>query len=175
MRNVLRVQRQWLDAHRGQALDEQRLPTIAELKAIDPFDPEKRAQVEKYQAEIAKLPQYEFPVRHHFADGVYVRELFIPVNAALVGYIHMQGCVTMLMQGSILINDGKSAQKLSAPMTFICLPGSKKAGFALEATLWLDAYANPDNLTDIDALEARLYASTQEEFVARTHLLKAPV
>lgn len=137
-----------------------------------PIDLVKRQMLLNLERELAKLPQVDLLVRHHFADGLYTRELYIPAGVALVGYIHMQACTTSILQGRILIADGEETKTLEAPLIFACAPGSKKAGYALEDTIWADNYLNLDNCTDIDILEARLTANTHEEFEQRFHLLE---
>lgn len=137
-----------------------------------PLDVEKREKILNLEREIAKLPQYECPLRHFFADGVYVREITIHAGVALVGYIHMQACVTTVSKGKIIIADGDSTRIIEAPFTMAVPPGSKKAGYALEDTVWSDAYANPSNETDLDVLESQMTAETHEEFERRFNLLE---
>lgn len=129
--------------------------------------PAGRDQVLALEREVAKLPQFEFPLRHFFVDGLYVREIFIPSGAVLVGYIHTQPCITTVSRGEIIIYDGEDRVTVRAPFT-VCVPaGTKKAGFALQDTVWSDAYANPDNERDIPTLEARLTANTHEDYLLR--------
>jgi hypothetical protein len=114
------------------------------------------------------LPQYQCPLRHYFADGLYVREIFIPAGCALVGYIHTQDCVTVVSKGKILIADGEGLPVcVEAPFTKVVPRGTKKAGYALEDTIWSDAYVNADNERNIDVLEARLTANTHTEYLLR--------
>lgn len=136
-----------------------------------PVNLEGRAKILEFEAAIARLPQQQLALRHFFVDGLYVREITIPAGCALVGYIHMQPCVTTVAKGIIAIFDGAGEPVvLQAPHTMACPPGSKKAGYALADTVWLDAYVNPDNETDIPTLEARLTADTHEQYLARAAL-----
>lgn len=153
MTSRLAVERQFFAEHPGQVFDE------AWHRG--------RQQVVAFEDALRKHPQpFEFPLNHHFVDGLYVREIFIPAGVALVGYIHTQDCITTVSRGRILIFDGINRTEVRAPFT-TCVPrGSKKAGFALEDTVWADAYANPDNERDIAKLEARLTANTHEEYLA---------
>ena len=133
------------------------------------FDLISRERILCLEAEIGKLPQYECPLKHYFADGLYVREIFIPAGCALVGYIHTQDCITTVSQGQIWIYDGESAPALiTAPFTKTVPKGSKKAGFAVADTVWSDAYVNADNERDIDVLERRLTANSHVDYLART-------
>lgn len=131
------------------------------------LDPVGRKKIVDLEHEVAKLPQYECPLKHYFAEGLYVREIFIPAGCVLVGYVHMQDCVTTISKGVIAINDGELTTVLRAPFTKTVPAGSKKAGYALEDTIWCDAYVNPDNDRSIEKLEARLTANTHAEFLFR--------
>jgi hypothetical protein len=127
---------------------------------------ERLAQFEKW---LAEKPQFDCPVRHFFADGVYCREIFVPAGVVLTGHIHMEQCVLILSLGLVVIGeDGGQPLLLSAPYTRAVPAGTKKAAYALRDTVWTDCYANPDNEHDITVLEARLIAVDQADFVKRT-------
>lgn len=126
-----------------------------------------RERLVAFERHLAELPQVDPPVRHYFADGVYCREIRIKAGIALVGYIHMQECVTILSAGRIVISDGQRPVILEAPFSMPVAAGTKKAGYVLIDTVWTDCYANPDNERRIDVLEARLTADTHEEFRRR--------
>jgi hypothetical protein len=126
-----------------------------------------RAQIERLEAQVKKLPQFDCPLTHYFVEGIYTRQIFIPAGVLLVGYIHMQPCITTLSQGRILIADGQQVRELRAPFTMTCPPGSKKAGYAIEDCVWSDAYLNLDNETDPQKLLERLTACSHEEFLMR--------
>jgi len=141
------------------------------VAVVEPFvlDAMARKKLVQLEQAVGRLPQFECPLKHYFADGLYVREIFIPAGVVLVGYIHMQDCVTTVSQGIIAINDGSGPPVLvRAPFTRAVPKGSKKAGYALADTIWCDAYVNPDNERDIAKLEARLTANTHEEFLLRS-------
>lgn len=161
MTSRLAVERSFFAEHPGAVFDE----ALHNL-------PAGRANILRLEHAVSKLPQFECPLKHYFVDGLYVREIFIPAGCVLVGYIHMQPCITTISKGRILINDGAATKEMSAPMTMTVPPGSKKAGYALEDTIWSDAYLNLDNEQDIDRLEARLTADTHQQYLERTALLE---
>lgn len=141
------------------------LVTVAgQLPAVDTAA---RARLLRFEERLAQMPQRDLPVHHYFADGLYSREITIPAGVALVGYIHMQDCITTVSRGVIMIGDGEQPRLFSAPYTLAVPAGTKKAGWALRDTVWTDCYANPDNERRIDVLEARLTAGTHAEFLQR--------
>lgn len=157
MTSRVAVERAFFAEHPGAVFDEGYHTTV----------PAGRDQVLALERAVAKLPQFEFPIRNYFVDGLYVREIFIPRGAVLVGYIHTKPCVTTVSRGEIIIYDGELRARVRAPYTVCVAAGTKKAGFAVEDTVWSDAYANPDNERDIPTLEARLTANTHEEYLLR--------
>ena len=126
--------------------------------------PAGREAILRLEAAVARLPQYDCPLKHYFVDGLYVREIFIPAGCVLVGYIHTQDCITIVSKGRILISEGNDLRDIRAPFTATVPKGSKKAGYALEDTVWSDCYVNADNEQDIDTLETRLTANTHQEY-----------
>lgn len=132
-----------------------------------PLDVAARDKLMSFHNELTKLPQVACPIQHFFAPGLYVRQLWIPAGVACTGYIHVQSCITTLAQGIIAVSDGEVTKQLQAPYTFVCRPGTMKAVLCSEEVVWMDSYVNPDNETDIEKLEARLFAKSHDEFLAK--------
>lgn len=111
-------------------------------------------QIRALEGEIAKLPPAELVETHHFAHGVYGRELFIPAGTVLTGKIHRDSTLNILLQGTIRVTgeDGRISE-MSAPAVFVSPPGCKKVGFAITDTRWINVH--PTKLTDLAAIEAK--------------------
>lgn len=120
---------------------------------------EMRARVFRLQDELLKLPQLKQVLRHHFAGGVYAREMLIPAGAALVGRIHVSEHLCFITMGRISILTEEGVKCICAPATLISKPGAKRAGYALEDTIFVTVHATKE--TDLDKLEAEL---TAEDF-----------
>jgi hypothetical protein len=105
--------------------------------------------------ELAKYPQTECPLKHHFAPGVYVREIFMPAETIIIGHIHRTEHLNILVQGACFIvhNDG-SREELRAPMTFVSKAGVQKALYITEDMVWQTVHVTTE--TDIEKLEAML-------------------
>jgi hypothetical protein len=143
------------------------VPEAGAVQVVRPFvlDAAARSRLHALERAMMEMPQFECPVKHYFADGVYVREIFIPAGVALVGYVHLQDCVSSMLKGVLAITDGSNTTILRAPMIVTVPAGSKKAGYAIEDTVFSDCYANPDNEMNIDVLEARLVVNSHEAFL----------
>lgn len=120
-------------------------------------------QIRALEAEITNLPPVETPVTHHFADGIYGREMFIPAGTVLTGKIHRFSTLNVLIEGEITVTTPEGMRRLKAPAVFVSPPGGKKAGFAHTNVRWLNVH--PTEETDLAAIEQQFIEP--EEFPAR--------
>ena len=64
----------------------------------------------------------ELEVIHHFAPGMYARELRIPAGVLLTGKIHKTEHLNILAKGRIEISNMGESRQLTAPYTFVSPP-----------------------------------------------------
>lgn len=95
----------------------------------------------------------ELKETHHFADGIYGRELFIPAGTVLTGKIHRHSTLNLLIQGDITVTTPEGMKRIQAPAVFVSEPGTKKAGYAHTDTIWVNVH--PTKITDLAAIEAK--------------------
>lgn len=86
------------------------------------------------------LPQFDFEVKHYFAKGTYTRELLIPAGVALTGKIHIHSCINIILKGKIRVVSDEGTYDIEAPHVFVSGPHVKKAGIALEDTIWINVF-----------------------------------
>jgi hypothetical protein len=96
------------------------------------------------------------PVKHSFADGCYIREIFNPANELLVTKIHKKEHPFFLMQGemSILTEDG--IKHLKAPYHGITKPGTKRIIYTHSDCIFITVHATTE--TNIDKIEEQVIA-----------------
>lgn len=121
-----------------------------------------RAQINDVESAIARLPQIELRVEHHFASGMYARELHIPAGVMLTGAVHLHEHVNILSQGEILVLTETGSQRLTAPATIVSPPGTKRLGYAVTDVVWVTVSHNPTNETDVPTLEKMLVVPNRE-------------
>lgn len=137
-----------LDAGNHQALDSQaHIPT--------------REQIEQLEAQMRMMEQLSIEPVHHFADGLYAREILIPAGTILTGKVHSTEHLNIVSKGRIAVWTEDGMKIAAAPCTLVSRPGTKRVGFALEDTVWTTIHANPQNLTDLAALELALIDNSQ--------------
>lgn len=126
---------------------------------------EGRAAVLKLEAAMRAMPerQVQLKVTHHFAPGVYMRELFIPKGVTLTGKVHKTEHLNILSQGKLKVMTESGVKLLTASTVIKSQPGIKRAGYAIEDSVWITVHANPLGETDPEKLESILTAETFEE------------
>ena len=67
------------------------------------------------------------PLKHSFADGIYVREIFIPKDSIVVGKIHKHEHPNFLMSGTVKIVTEFEDELLTGPLSIISKAGTKRA------------------------------------------------
>ncbi|WP_342720380.1 hypothetical protein [Acidovorax sp. FHTAMBA] len=122
-----------------------------------------RERVERLEAAMMGIPQTDCPVRHHFAPGVYAREITIPKDTVLVGVVHKRDNLVVLSAGRLRLVTDDGAVEISAPHTHLCKAGTKNAAVALEDSVWTNFFATDE--TDTDKLVELLTESTAAELL----------
>lgn len=98
------------------------------------------------------------PLKHTFADGCYVREIFNPANQLLVTKIHKKKHPFFLMKGEMSILTEKGVERISAPHHGITVPGTKRV-----------IYTHTDCVfVTVHATEKETVEEVEEEVIAKT-------
>ena len=113
-----------------------------------------REQVNRLQDVLAKLPQIANEPVHHFADGMYGRELPIQADAYVVGKIHRHEHFTLLLKGTATINTDKGMETITGPHIWVSPPGAKRALYTHTDCVFFTVHLNHDNTRDLEAIEA---------------------
>jgi hypothetical protein len=98
---------------------------------------------------------------HHFAPGVYLREMRIPQGYLITGKIHKTEHYCIVSKGEVAVNDGIQEKIFKAPAIVHSKPGAKRAIYAIEDSVWTNIH--PTTLTDPDEVEKEIIAETFEE------------
>jgi hypothetical protein len=106
----------------------------------------------RLQHAMLDLPQVEFKTQHYFFGGMYIREVFFPKGALIVGHVHKTEHVFMLTKGRMQVaTENGSVMELVAPFSAISPPSVKRAGLALEDTICVTVHIT--DLIDIAEIE----------------------
>ena len=104
------------------------------------------------------------PIKHTFADGVYVRQMDMKKDTVLIGAIHNHLHVWFLLTGHVTIATEDSTEDYMAPCYIVSSPGVKRAIYAIEDSIFVNIHKNPSNTKDIDKLEKEIVALNYKEY-----------
>ena len=114
----------------------------------------KQDDIYKFQSLMQAGDTVELDVQHHFSDGLYARELFIPAGVCLVGALHKTKHMYMVVSGKCRVSSQYGNQEIVAPFMGETLPGTKRVIYALTDCVWVTYH--PTDLTDIKDIEKAL-------------------
>lgn len=124
----------------------------------------RRSRIMELEAAIKSLPQSvdmdeynEGRIKHHFANGIYGREIFIPKGSILVSKIHKSHTLNTLSQGIIaIICPVRGYTVYEAPFSFVSEPLTKRVGIAIEDCVWITSHKT--DKTDLKEIEDEIIA-----------------
>jgi quercetin dioxygenase-like cupin family protein len=137
------------------------------LPEMDGRTPEEmRGKILALEAVMMEMKEHQvvFQVTHHFAPGVYMRELFIPKGTTLTGKIHKTEHLNILSQGDLTVWTEEGMKRLKASSVILSKPGIKRAGYAHEDSIWITVH--PTDERDLEKLEELLIAKDFSEVTA---------
>jgi len=105
-----------------------------------------------------------FPLKHTFADGIYVRQMNMDAGSIVVGAIHKHLHVWFLLTGNISVITEDSSEDYIAPCYVVATPGTKRVIKANEDSIFVNIHKNPSNTQDIKQLEKNIVAQDFKEY-----------
>lgn len=120
----------------------------------------------EFEAAIGSVPGAKFgddacPLKHTFADGLYIREMKAPKGMINVSKLHKTNHPYFILKGdfSVLTEDGW--KRIKAPYMGITKAGTKRVVCFHEDTTWITVHAT--NETDLKKIESEVIAKTYDE------------
>jgi hypothetical protein len=104
------------------------------------------------------------PIKHTFADGIYVRQMDMKKDTVVVGAIHKHLHVWFLLVGDVTIATEDTTEDYIAPCYIVSTPGVKRVIYSNEDSIFVNIHKNPTNTKDLDKLEKEIVALNYEEY-----------
>ena len=101
------------------------------------------------------------PVKHTFAGGCYVREIYSPADELIITKIHKKEHPFFLMKGEMSILTEEGIQHIKAPYQGVTKPGTKRAIYTHEECIFITVHAT-DNTT-IEDVEDEVVCTKYED------------
>jgi len=106
----------------------------------------------------------EFPLKHTFADGIYIRQMEMEKDSVVVGAIHNHLHVWFLLTGHITVVTESSTEDYISPCYVVSTPGIKRVIYANEKSIFVNVHKNPSNTQNLDELEAEIVSKNYKEY-----------
>ena len=91
------------------------------------------------------------PVKHTFAGGCYIREIYNPANELIITKIHKKEHPFFLMKGEMSILTEEGIQNIKAPYQGVTKPGTKRAIYTHEECIFITVHATENtNIKDVE-------------------------
>ena len=111
----------------------------------------KQDDIYKLQEYMLKGDTIELETRHHFSDGLYARELFIPAGVCLVGALHKTKHLYTVVKGKCRVATQFENIEIEAPFMGETIPGTKRVIYAETDCVWITYH--PTELTNVEEIE----------------------
>jgi len=103
-----------------------------------------------------------FPLEHHFENGMYTRKVFMGRGSLIISLIHKQDHPTFILSGecSILLDTGE-IERYKAPHIIQTKAGTQRVVYMHDDSEWACVYKT--DATTVDAAEAEIYTENYRE------------
>jgi hypothetical protein len=103
----------------------------------------------------------EIPIKHHFSEGVYAREMTMPKGSFVLGKIHKFRNLNILSKGEVSIISIDGIERVKAPYTYVGSAGAQRLIFAHEECVWTVIHGTEE--TNVEKIEEKFIAKSIEE------------
>jgi len=104
------------------------------------------------------------PIKHTFADGVYIRQMDMTKDSIVIGAIHNHLHVWFLLTGHVTVATEDKTEDYVAPCYVVSTPGAKRVILANEDSIFVNVHKNPSNTEDLSQLEKEIVSLNYEEY-----------
>ncbi|MDH5818998.1 hypothetical protein [Acinetobacter pseudolwoffii] len=117
--------------------------------------------VRDVQQQLSESPdQIDVPVQHHFAPGVYMRQMNAAAGTLVVSKMHRTEHMNILLKGSLTVATEDGIQLMTAPCVLKSMPGTKRIGYFHEDSSWITIHPTSD--TDLEKIEQQVIVPDDE-------------
>lgn len=111
--------------------------------------------VRDVQKQLSESPDViDVPVQHHFAPGVYMRQMDAAAGTLVVSKMHRTEHMNILLKGSLTVATENGIELLKAPCVLKSMPGTKRIGYFHEDSSWITVH--PTEETDLENIEQQV-------------------
>jgi hypothetical protein len=119
------------------------------------------------EEKIAELPGARFgdsayPLKHSFAEGLYIREIFMPAGEILTSKIHKKSHPAFILRGCCSVFSEKGIMRIRAPFQMITPAGTKRVILIHEDVVWVTVHKT--DKTDLLEIEEEIISKSFDDY-----------
>lgn len=131
---------------------------------IDLRDAPSLQDIQRLHAMLGLYPQVHIEPTHHFAQGMYGRELLMKAGTLIVGKVHKHQHLAIMIYGDILVyTEREGKRRLKGYNMMVSPPETKRVVYPIEDTLWVTIHASDER--DLEKLESELITPDDRETI----------
>ena len=131
-----------------------------------------REQIDRLQAEVAKLPQVEPVTDHFFVPGMYCRRVFRTAGTLVIGKVHKADHFFVCVSGELIAWSETGMRHMKPGDVIESKPGTKRVTLALTDAIGMTVHKT--DKTDLDEIEEELIESDPAALFDSSNKLKKP-
>lgn len=118
--------------------------------------------VRDVQQQLSESPdQIDVPVQHHFAPGVYMRQMDAAAGTLVVSKMHRTEHFILFLTGSLSVLTENGVEHIQAPCIQRTMPGTKRVAYFHEDSTCMTIH--PTESTDLEEIEKEVIVPHGEE------------
>lgn len=111
--------------------------------------------LDRVEAELARMPQVDCPVRHRFTPGLYIREITMPAGTMVTSVRHKTTHPFVITRGRVRVgSETEGWVEYVGPCHGITEAGTRRILHVIEETVWTTYHVTDE--TEIEAIAAEL-------------------
>ena len=120
----------------------------------------------EFESVLGSMPGAKFgddacPLKHTFADGLYIREMRAPKGMLNVSKIHKKTHPYFILKGEYSVLTENGLVRVKAPHFGITKAGTKRIVYFHQDTIWITVHATEE--TDLQKIEDEIIAENFDE------------
>ena len=131
-----------------------------------------KAEIDRLQAEMVKMPQAELETEHYFSGGMYCRKLIRPAGTLIVGKVHKKDHFFLCAKGQIIAWSEKGMVTLNAGDVICSKAGTKRVTLAVTDAIGITFHRT--NKTDLNKIEKELIEPDETALFDAHNKVKLP-
>lgn len=120
-----------------------------------------RNKILTLEEKLKQMQQVECPVKHHFSEDSYGREILLPAGSLVIGKIHRHSHINVVSQGECYVLTEDGIKHIKAPCTFVSQPETKRVVYSVTDVVWTTIHVTKEK--DLTKIEGYVISPTYND------------